>query len=111
MKKILIGLFVVGVVVAQGAQAQTTTKVKPMKMTCEEFVALDDSQKPAVVYYAAGVTSGGMQETDEVMVDTATPVATVVEECKKTPKMKFLTKFKQLLKSGTVTVNYHQNNP
>jgi acid stress chaperone HdeA len=111
MKNALIGAVVVGIALAQSAEAQTPMKVRPAKMTCEDFIAVDDNYKPALVYWAEGTDHAGIKETDELTVDTANPVAIVIEECKKTPKMTFLGKVKHLVKSGRLVLMTHENNP
>jgi acid stress chaperone HdeA len=82
MRKILLGVVMAGLGLSQIAFAQSPMKVQPGKMKCEDFVALDDNYKPALVYWAAGV----------------------VDECKKTPKTSFMGKVKQLARSGRFNV-------
>ncbi|SDI03049.1 HdeA/HdeB family chaperone [Nitrosomonas sp. Nm132] len=69
---------------------------KPAKMTCEEFLALDDVVKPKVVYWAEGFNKKG-EPTDFGLdvVETDRLVPVLVTECKKTPKHSFLKKTKE----------------
>jgi len=69
---------------------------KPGKMTCEEFVALDDVVKPKVVYWSEGFNKKG-EPMDAVMDvdDTDQLVPTLVTECTETPKVSFWEKIKE----------------
>lgn len=72
---------------------------KPAKMTCEEFVVLDEAVKPKVVYWAEGFNSKGkpvdaiadIDETDRV-------IPMLVTECQKTPKASLLKKLEAIKK-------------
>jgi hypothetical protein len=60
---------------------------KPAKMTCEEFVALDDVVKPKVVYWDEGFNKKGKLIDSVVDFDeTDKLVPVLVTECNKTPK-------------------------
>ncbi|NMM03010.1 hypothetical protein HHL24_34500 [Paraburkholderia sp. RP-4-7] len=109
MRNVLMRAFMVGLGLSQIAFAQPPMKVQPGKMKCEDFVALDDNYKPALVYWAAGVDQLGVKETDELVVDNANPVGLVVDECKKTPKVPFMGKIKQLARSGRFNVVDHDD--
>ena len=69
---------------------------KPLaKMTCEDFVGLDESFQPKAVYWAVAYGKGGKPEADEVAVEgVETVVPVVVQECKKAPKESFWEKVK-----------------
>jgi hypothetical protein len=63
---------------------------KPVKMTCDEFVAVDDVVKPKLVYWAEGFNSKGKpvdQVVDVERTDRLIPV--LITECKETPKTPF----------------------
>ncbi len=69
---------------------------KPIKMTCKEFVALDDAVKPKVVYWAEGFSKKGKPVDSVVDVDeTDRLVPVLVTECKETPKLSFWQKIKK----------------
>ena len=89
-----------GAVIAIPASAQTPQKANPMKMKCEDFLAVGEVYRPAVVYYLAGVDKLGVKETETMTVDTATPVAALVGECQKTPNASLHTKMQTMYKSG-----------
>jgi acid stress chaperone HdeA len=96
-----------GIVCAQTAIAQDKA-MSPSKMTCKDFVAVDDAYRPAMVYWVAGVDKMGVRETDTMVVDTAHPVAdTVVAECQKDPQARFMTKVRSLIKSGQLKLFAH----
>lgn len=73
---------------------------KPVsKMTCEEFVVLEDALKPKVAYWADGFDSKGklvdavanIDETDKMLPE-------LITECQKTPKASFLKKLRVVRK-------------
>ena len=71
-------------------------KVKPSKMTCQEFVDLDASIRPEVVAWGVGYnksTKVKMGAADEV--DLERDVAVVYEECKQAPKESLWAKIKK----------------
>ena len=71
---------------------------KPAKMTCEEFIALDDVQKPKVVYWAEGFSKKGKPVDSVVDLDeTDRLIPILVTECKKTPKLTLWQKLKKHL--------------
>jgi acid stress chaperone HdeA len=74
------------------ALAQTSAPKKPLgKLTCEEFLAYDETFKPKVVYWAVAYGKGGKAETavlDVEGTDKAIPV--IIEKCKAAPKASFL---------------------
>ncbi|SFJ02139.1 HdeA/HdeB family chaperone [Nitrosomonas sp. Nm34] len=72
------------------------TTLKPAKMTCEEFLALDDVVKPKMVYWAEGFNK--KDEPTDFGLDVAETdrlVPVLVTECKATPKHFFLKKTKE----------------
>ncbi|MHB1620588.1 MAG: HdeA/HdeB family chaperone [Sulfuricella sp.] len=69
---------------------------KPAKMTCEEFVSLDDAVKPKVVYWTEGFNHKGKPVDAVVDIDaTDKLVPVLVTECQKTPKASFWQKIKK----------------
>lgn len=63
---------------------------KPVKMTCEEFLTLDDMAKPKVVYWAEGFNHKGKPVDAVVDIDsTDRLVPVLVMECQKAPKHSF----------------------
>jgi acid stress chaperone HdeA len=69
-------------------------KIKPTKMTCEEFAAVDDTVKPEAVYWAEGYNAGVKQDVAG-QVDLERDIGVVVVECKQAPKERFWTKVKK----------------
>ena len=98
---------VLGLAIASPALAQAPNKMNPMKMKCEDFLAVGEVYRPALVYYVAGVDKVGVTETDTMVEDTATPVAAIVAECQKAPKASFHQKVRQMHKSGQITLFDH----
>ncbi len=74
----------------------TAATPRPVRMTCKEFVALDDAVKPKVVYWAEGFSKKGKPVDSVVDVDeTDRLVPVLVTECKETPKLSFWQKIKK----------------
>ena len=94
--------FVIGVMVivlmagSTAAFAQSSAAKKPLgKMTCEEFLVIEDTFKPKVVYWAVAYGKGGKPEAAVLDVEGTEKVVTIIiEECKKAPKESFLPKLK-----------------
>jgi len=61
----LLPAFLVIAAVARVPPADAKT-VKPTKMTCEEFLALGDSVKPAAVAYLDGYSKAGKLEEENI---------------------------------------------
>lgn len=74
-------------------------KIKPTKMTCDEFVAMDDSIKPEAVFWAEGYNAGVKKE-DVTQVDLERDINVVVVDCKQAPKESFWTKVKNFFHHG-----------
>lgn len=73
---------------------------KPLgKMTCEDFIGIDEVIRPQYVIAAAAHTKGGKAKNVVIdIVDTDTLVPYLVEECQKAPKESFWAKLKKKLK-------------
>ncbi|SAK86190.1 putative acid stress chaperone HdeA precursor [Caballeronia temeraria] len=83
-------------------------KIAPAKMTCADFVQVDEAYKPALVYWVAGVDKLGVTGTETTVVDTMQPVAaTVAQECQKDPQTKFMTKVRSMIKSKQIALFDH----
>lgn len=70
---------------------------KPAKMTCEEFLVLDDVVKPKIVYWAEGFNKKG--KPDEVVFDvenTDNYYPVVVTTCEKAPKSNLISTIKKV---------------
>ncbi|MBV8361251.1 MAG: HNS-dependent expression A [Deltaproteobacteria bacterium] len=96
---------VMGAVVAASLLAGATftfaeSGKKPLgKMTCEDFLAIDDTVKPKVVYWAVAYAKGGKPEAavlDIEGTDKITPL--LIEDCKAKPKDSFWKKVKAEVK-------------
>jgi hypothetical protein len=75
---------------------------KPAKMTCEEFVVLDDVIKPKVVYWNDGFINNKGKKVDPVIdiEETDTLIPVLISECQKTPKASLLKKLKEVKKGA-----------
>ena len=78
------------------AFSQSASSKKPLeKMTCEEFVGLEDSFKPDAVYWAVAYGEDGKPEGAGVSVEGIEQIVPVViEACQKTPQESFWQKVK-----------------
>jgi len=70
-------------------------KVNPVKMTCEEFTALETSVQPEAAYWLDGYDAATNTEVKELgTVDYERDVNVVVEVCKQAPKESLFEKIK-----------------
>ncbi len=78
------------------AFAQSSSGKKAVeKMTCEDFVALEDSFKPHAINWAVAYGEDGKPESAGVNVEGIQQIIPVViEACQKTPKESFWQKVK-----------------
>jgi acid stress chaperone HdeA len=83
-------------------------KFSPAKMSCADFVAVDEMYRPALVFWVAGVDKLGVKETDTMLVNTAHPVGEVVaEECKRDPQAPFMSKVRSMIKAKKISIFEH----
>src|ERR1700753_1756377 len=100
MKYSVVAALAVTLGFALPALAQTGKEMSPAKMKCEDFVAVDEVYRPALVYWVAGVDHLGVSETDTMVVDTAHPVGEMVaQECRKDPHAPFMKKVRSMIKT------------
>jgi len=80
--------------------AQSSGTDKPLgKMTCEDFLGIEDSFKPKVVYWAVARSQSGKPESAGVNVAGIEKIIPVIgEACKKAPKESFWEKVKAEVK-------------
>jgi acid stress chaperone HdeA len=80
-------------------KAASSSKKPHGKLTCEDFVAIDDVIKPQYVIAAVAYTKGGKAKDAVIeVVETDTLVPVLIEECQKAPKESFWAKLKDKLK-------------
>ncbi|MFM0201853.1 HdeA/HdeB family chaperone [Paraburkholderia fungorum] len=107
MKSAKVLLVLVCIAAAQAASAQEK-KVSPVKMTCADYVAVDEMYRPALIYWVAGVDKLGIKETDTIVVDTAHPVSeTVAQACTEDPQASFVSKVRSMIKSKKISLFSH----
>ena len=76
--------------------AKPTKAIKPMQLTCEEFLSYDEVTRPQIVYWSEGMNRKGKPETAAIDVDrTNSLVPVLVEECRKEPQTSYWAKLKQ----------------
>ena len=85
---------------SSGALAQTSAAKKPLgKMTCDDFLGIEESFKPKVVYWAVAYGKGGKPESAGVDIEgTEKIIPAIIEVCKKAPKESFWQKLKAEIK-------------
>lgn len=78
------------------AQSQTKQNIKLHDMTCEDFLAIDESFKPKAVYWAAAHVKGHAPK-DAILDITGTErlIPVIIQVCKEQPKASFWEKIKQ----------------
>ncbi len=97
LQKIAIGVvaatLIAGPTVALG---QSAGEKKPLgKMTCEDFLALDETVQPNLVYFAAAYAKGGEPEAAMLDVEGTEKITPIlIEDCKTEPKESFWKKVK-----------------
>ncbi|MGF6725307.1 acid stress chaperone HdeA [Paraburkholderia sp. GAS41] len=107
MKSVKVLAIVACLFVAHTASAQEKP-LSPAKMTCEDFVSVDEVYRPALVYWVAGVDKLGVRGTDTMVIDTAHPVGeTVAEECKRDPHAPFMSKVRSMIKANKIALFDH----
>jgi hypothetical protein len=99
--KTVISGVVLAVTMATPVLAATHT---PAKMTCGEFLALDDVVRPKVVFWAEGFNNRG-KPVDAIVDVEATDrlVPVLVEACKENPKLSFWQKTRKFFSSNERT--------
>ena len=71
-------------------------KVKPVAMTCEEFLSLSSDVQPEVAYWLAGYNAKTKTEVAAAgEVDLETDTAVLIEACKPTPKASLWERIKE----------------
>ena len=97
LQRLVIGVvaatLVAGSTVAFGQSAGTK---KPLgKMTCEDFIGIEETFKPKVVYWAVAYGQGGKPESAGINVEgTEKMIPVLIEACNKAPKESFWEKVK-----------------
>ena len=73
-------------------------KYNPAKMTCEEFMMLDDVVKPKVVYWNEGFINSKGKRVDPVVdiEETDNLIPLLITECQKMPKASLKKKLKEV---------------
>jgi acid stress chaperone HdeA len=88
------------------ALAQSSGTKKPLgTMTCEDFLGIDDSIKPKMVYWAVAYGKGGKPESAVLDIEATEKVIPVlIDECQKAPKASFWQKMKAEFKKLEKTI-------
>lgn len=71
-------------------------RVKPVKMTCEEFLGLGKDVQPEVAYWLAGYNAAKKTDVSSSgEIDLETDTAVLIQECKPAPKASLWEKIKK----------------
>jgi hypothetical protein len=84
---------------ASTVPVNSKSTINPLKATCQDFVNLDEVYQPLATFWVAGHTRAGKiknREVDEEFL--ATPVVSLIQECKAKPTASFYDKTKIWLK-------------
>jgi len=73
--------------------------ITPLKMTCRDFVELDEVTQPQVVYWSEGYTKKGKPQSATIDMDMTNQLMPVlVQDCTKEPQASFWSKVKMEFK-------------
>ena len=99
-RQITIGITAAVILASSALVFAADAPKKPLgKLTCEDFIGIDDVIKPQYVIAAVAYTKGGKAKNAVIdVVDTDTLIPFLVEECQKAPKESFWAKLKSKLK-------------
>lgn len=87
---------------ACGAAVAQAKTVDARKITCEEYVGLDETVKPQLLMFIEGVNKAGKKEAAVVELDQLSrPLDFVAIECQKTPKATVWQKVENYMKNVT----------
>ena len=112
MKRFQLLAMAISVALVSSAMADTPVKsamaanvekpikpIKPATLSCEDFLAVDEISRPAIVYWSEGVNSKGKPEDGVFDIErTNRLVPVLIEDCKKEPQTPFWSKVKVELK-------------
>jgi hypothetical protein len=96
---------------ATADKGKNKNKQNAAKMTCTDFLALDEVVKPKLVYWAEGYNKKGKPdnaEFDVITTDRLVPV--LVEVCKKAPQEQFLKKANEEANKQNKQAQHQANN-
>jgi acid stress chaperone HdeA len=73
--------------------------LKPIELTCEEFLSYDEVTRPQIVYWSAGLNGKGKPDDAVIDIDRINSlVPVIVEDCTKEPKSSYWQKIKRDIK-------------
>jgi acid stress chaperone HdeA len=101
LQRLTIGIATATLLASSTAAFAASSDVrKPLaKMTCGDFLTIEDRFQPKVVYYAVARAKGGKVESAGVDIEgIENIVPAVTEACKKAPKESFWEKIKAEVK-------------
>jgi acid stress chaperone HdeA len=83
------------------AMATYTAPIKPMTMTCRDFLSYDVVTRPQIVYWSEALNQKGKPQDAQIDVDSINSLVPVlVQDCQREPQSSFWTKMKNDFKSA-----------
>jgi acid stress chaperone HdeA len=100
MNRLVMGGVVAASLMSGASFTLAESASKPLgKMSCEDFLAVEDSMKPKVVYFAVAYAKGGKPEAAVLDIEGTEKITPLlIEECKAAPKESFWKKVKAEVK-------------
>jgi acid stress chaperone HdeA len=81
------------------AAAKSTKTIKPLDLTCAEFLSYDEVTRPQIVYWSEALNGKGKPESATIDLDRIKSLIPVlVEDCRQTSGASYWTKMKQEFK-------------
>ena len=90
MNRSLYTLVSAGLLMIVGSSSAMAATPRRADMTCKDFLAIDETTRPNLVYWAQGLNHKGKPKDAVVDVEaTARLVPVIVEQCKAAPQASF----------------------
>ena len=94
-RHVVMGVVAAGLLTGTARVASAESQKPLGKMTCEDFLAVDETVKPKVVFFAVAYAQGGKPEAAVLDVDATDKITPVlIQECQAQPKASFWQKLK-----------------
>jgi acid stress chaperone HdeA len=84
---------------ARAAAVQPAKAIKPMELTCREFLSYDEVTRPQIVYWSEGMNRNGKPQDAVIDVERINSLVPVlVDDCRKEPQTSYWKKMKEEFK-------------
>jgi acid stress chaperone HdeA len=86
---------------ATPAPAKSTAPIKPITMTCRDFLSYDVVTRPQIVYWSEALNQKKKPEDAQIDVESINALVPVlVQDCQREPQASFWTKMKNDIKNA-----------